>query len=156
MKILNKIEQQYLYPSNLIVSDQGIRVMTVLGSCISVCLYDKELKRGGINHFMLPLWNGNGLASPKYGNVAIDKLVKNMELMNCDKNNLVAKIFGGSSLSIGTLNIGGKNIDLAKNMLSELGIKIVSESIGGNLGRKILFDTETGDVFMKFIKPQNK
>ncbi|HEX2974864.1 MAG TPA: chemotaxis protein CheD, partial [Bacteroidales bacterium] len=56
----------FLYPSTLFVSREPVIVNTILGSCVAVCLYDTLLKYGGINHYMLPLWNGQGLASPKF------------------------------------------------------------------------------------------
>ena len=64
--------KHYLYPSALFVKKEGHMVTTVLGSCVAVCLYDKVMGIGGINHYMLPFWNGNELASPKYGNIAIE------------------------------------------------------------------------------------
>ncbi|MDD2829879.1 MAG: chemotaxis protein CheD, partial [Sulfuricurvum sp.] len=53
-------------------------ISTVLGSCVFVCLYDSTLGKGGINHYLLPFWNGNGLQSPKFGNIAIPTLIENM------------------------------------------------------------------------------
>jgi len=63
----------FLYPAALFASRTPHMVTTILGSCVAICLYDPILKFGGINHYMLPLWNGQGLASPKYGNIAIEK-----------------------------------------------------------------------------------
>lgn len=68
----------YLNPSKLFVSAQRYEVITVLGSCVAVCLYDRKLHLGGINHYMLPFWNGRDLPSLKFGNIAIDKLIEKM------------------------------------------------------------------------------
>ena len=89
------IETFYLYPSAMAVYNRKVLVHTILGSCVAVCLYDKVLNIGGINHYMLPLWNGEGLSTPKYGNVAIDKLIDKMLANGSRKEHLVAKIFGG-------------------------------------------------------------
>ena len=75
---MNTLSKIFIYPGNLEVSVKPIMFTTILGSCVAVCIWDNKLKFGGMNHFMLPLWNGEGLASPKYGNIAIDKLVKKM------------------------------------------------------------------------------
>ncbi|MCR9249551.1 MAG: chemotaxis protein CheD [bacterium] len=147
------IAKHYLYPSNLFVSKEPHLVTTVLGSCISVCLYDTEKKIGGINHFMLPFWNGEGLASAKYGNIAMEKLVKEMELIGARKHSMIAKIFGGANQANFTMKIGERNIEIAKKYLDQYGISIVAQSVDGTLGRKILFDTGTGVVKMKLIKP---
>jgi len=145
----------FLYPAALFASKTPHLVTTILGSCVAVCLYDPVLRIGGINHFMLPLWNGQGLASPKYGNIAIEKLVEKMISLGCDQSRLQAKVFGGGEVidsHITSFNIGARNIRLAYDMLEEYKIPIIGQSVGGNLGRKILFNTETFEVKQKFIQ----
>lgn len=145
----------FLYPSTIFASREPHIVNTILGSCIGVCFYDTVLKYGGINHYMLPFWNGQGLASPKFGNIAIHKLFEKMQSLGSSKRNLVAKIFGGGNIieaSTAQFMIGERNIALAKDMLKDLKIQIVSQSVGGNLGRKIQFNTATGEVKQKMIE----
>jgi len=148
-------QQNFLYPSTLFVSNAPSVVTTILGSCVAVCLYDPILKIGGINHYMLPLWNGEGLASPKYGNIAIEKLVEKMYQQGSKKTNLVAKVFGGGEVidtTIKQFNIGERNIKIAKEMLEMYNIPIVAQSVGGKFGRKIQYTTNTGEVKHKFIE----
>ena len=76
MEQVISIGKHYLYPSALFAEKEQYMVDTILGSCVAVCLFDTKLKIGGINHYMLPLWNGNGLASPKFGNIATEKLIE--------------------------------------------------------------------------------
>lgn len=145
----------FLYPAALFASSTPHMVTTILGSCVAVCLHDPVLKVGGINHYMLPLWNGQGLAAPKYGNIAIEKLIEKMIAMGSKKENLIAKIFGGGEVietHITNFNIGARNIKIAHEMLDEHKITIVGSSVGGKLGRKILYNTETGEVKQKFIQ----
>lgn len=152
MTQLTTIRPHYLYPSNLFIGTDGEWVTTVLGSCISVCLFDQKLKIGGINHYMLPLWNGDGLATAKYGNIAIEKLVNEMEQRNSLRTNMVAKIFGGANQANFTARIGDRNVEMAREVLANLRIPIVAESVGGIKGRKIIFETTTGLVKMKLIQ----
>jgi len=145
----------YLYPANLFADRQPFQISTLLGSCVAVCMFDNKLKYGGMNHFMLPLWNGEGLASPKYGNVAIQQLVTKMIQLGSYKNDLVAKVFGGAAVlntDYNSLNIGQRNISVAKQELERFDIKIVAASTGGTLGRKIIFDNHSGEVWQKYIK----
>jgi len=107
---------------------------------------------GGMNHFMLPLWNGAGLASPKYGNIAIEKLVKSMFLSQIPVERLIAKVFGGANQSNSSLRIGDRNAAVAFEILEQMKIKVVSYHTGGELGRKVLFDTHSGEVRMKLLK----
>lgn len=149
------LESHFLYPAALFASQKPFQINTILGSCVAVCLYDPKLKVGGMCHYMLPLWNGNGLASPKYGNIAIERLLEKMKSFGASNGSVKAKIFGGGEViesSMPQFHIGKRNIELAREMLEELKIPIVSSSVGGKLGRKIIFFTETGEVRQRYVK----
>jgi len=149
------IKTHYLYPSAIFADKEAHLVDTILGSCVSVCLYDPVNKLGCINHYMLPFWNGTGLASPKYGNIAIKKIIDKMVEMGSIPKNIEAKIFGGGEVietQSNLFKIGERNIEIAINTLKEHKIKITGQSVGGKSGRKIRFNTETGVVLMKVIQ----
>jgi chemotaxis protein CheD len=155
---MDDINTHFLYPASLFACIEPYKVSTILGSCVAVCLYDSVLKIGGINHYMLPFWNGQGLASPKYGNIAIERLLEKMLFFGCNKINIKAKIFGGGEVietNITQFHIGQRNIKLALEMLDELKIPIIAKSVGGNLGRKIEYNTATGEVKQKYIEKTN-
>ncbi len=147
--------KHYLLPGGIKFSKRPMEITTLLGSCISVCLWDSNLKIGGINHYMMPYWNGDGLASPKFGNIAIEKLIKSMIALGSNKNDMVAKVFGGAAVlssSACIFNIGERNISTQRDILLQEGIPVVAKSIGGDRGRKLIFNTTTGTVKMKFIQ----
>jgi len=150
-----EIKEHYLYGGAIFAHKTPHVVTTVLGSCVAVCLWDPILEIGGINHYQLDLWNGAGLASPKYGNIAIQKLIEKMMRMGSRQTDLEAKLFGGASV-IGdhetVFNIGEKNCKIAINLLGKEDIPIVARSIGGNQGRKLKFNTHTGVVLMKKVQ----
>jgi chemotaxis protein CheD len=155
---MNRLPKIFIFPGNLEVSKTPKQLTTILGSCVAVCLWDTKLKYGGMNHFMLPLWNGEGLASPKYGNIAIEKLVNKMLWNGSKIKNIEAKIFGGANVidtKNGLYNIGERNIEMALMKIQEYGINIKSSSTGGNRGRKILMDTSNFQILHKFIEKQN-
>jgi len=148
----------YLFPSALFINDKNYEVTTILGSCVSVCLYDTEMRMGGINHFMLPQWNGNDVPSLKYGDISINKLIDIMISKGCTKENINAKIFGGWEKNAGDKsinNIGLRNSQVALEILESSKIRIIASSIGGEWGRKLKFYTRTGEVYMKMIKNKN-
>jgi len=153
---MNKVRQTplFLHPSTLFVSKDSEWVTTILGSCVAVCFFDKKRKIGGINHYMLPYWNGDGLESPKYGNVAINQLLQKMFDFGAKKEDIVCKIFGGAEViseNYSVFNVGQRNIELAYKFLAEMNISVVSSSTGGKQGRKIHFNTGTGEVFQKYL-----
>ena len=64
-------------PGEYYVADEDLLIMTTLGSCIAACLWDRERRVGGMNHFMLPEGSGD---SGRYGSFAMDLLIG--ELVN--------------------------------------------------------------------------
>jgi chemotaxis protein CheD len=104
---------------------------------------------------MLPFWNGQGLASPKYGNIAIEKLLQKLNQAGASHSDIIAKVFGGGEV-LETLNnhfnVGKRNIELAQEMLGQFKIPITAQSTGGKLGRKIIFNSGTGEVSQRYVK----
>ena len=152
---MDNYQQHFLYPSTLYASSSPTLVTTILGSCVAVCLFDPVLKIGGLNHYMLPLWNGHGLASPKYGNIANEKLLEKLHQLGSKHGNIVAKVFGGGEVIDNTIkqfNIGERNIIIAFEMLERLNITILAKSVGGKFGRRIEYNTSTGEVKHRFIE----
>jgi len=152
---MNEPLKHFLLPGALKVSRKPMEITTLLGSCVSVCIWDTRLKIGGVNHYMMPSWNGDGLASPKFGNIAIDKLIRSLVNFGSNPSDMVAKVFGGASVlnsSECIFNIGERNINIQNDILRNFNINVVAKSLGGDRGRKLIFNTETGVVKMKFIK----
>ena len=143
--------KHFLFPGTIFAEPAEYQISTVLGSCVAVCLWDQVARRGGMNHMMLPLWNGEGLATPKYGNIAMEKLFAKMLSIGCRRENIVAKVFGGANVSgtgLEVYMIGDRNIILAFQMLEELRIPVVAKDVGGRVGRKIMMNSGTGVVLV--------
>jgi chemotaxis protein CheD len=142
----------YLHPGNIFAPAQPHLVTTVLGSCIAVCMWDPQLRIGGINHYLLPLWNGEGLPTPRYGNIAIQLLIDKLKEHGCLQSRLVAKIFGGATMWYGNENaysVGERNASFARRFLAELNIPVQGADVGGDFGRKVIFDSGSGVVLLR-------
>jgi chemotaxis protein CheD len=148
------MDKFYLLPGAIFADRRPHIVDTVLGSCVAVVLWDSALHFGGINHFMLPNTKNEGNSSSKYGDVAIQSLLKRMLQLGSRKYDLKAKVFGGSvsDRANGIFQIGQRNTEFAFGALKIEGIPVVSQSVGGGPGRKIIFYSQTGDVLVKFMK----
>ena len=143
-----------LYPADIFANKSPHVVSTVLGSCISVCLHDPVLGQGAINHFVLPHWNGSDLATMKYGNMAIIRILEEMLTLDSRYENIVAKVFGGAEVLTGMptkFHIGRRNAQIAAEILKEFKIPVLCSEVGGNKGRKIHFNTLTGEVNYELI-----
>lgn len=145
------LSKHFLFPGTLFAEPHEYQISTVLGSCVAVCMWDQVSRKGGMNHMMLPLWNGEGLATPKYGNIAMEKLLSKVLSIGCHREHLVAKVFGGANVSgtgLEVFMIGDRNITLAFQMLEEFRIPVVAKDVGGSVGRKIIMNSATGVVLV--------
>ncbi len=137
----------YLEPGHVYFSKEAAVVRTVLGSCVAVCLWDQRLKYGGMSHFLYPSTGDAANATPKYGNAAITALVRMMDQAGCRRKDIKAQILGGVQLEESNGRTYSKgNVRVAREALARKKIKIVSEDVGGTMGRKIILDLDTGEV----------
>jgi chemotaxis protein CheD len=106
-----------------------------------------------MNHYLLPYWSANENASTRFGNVAIEYLIRKILALGGSKEGLQGKLFGGASINQELrgkeMDLGSKNIEVALNLLSSEGIPIVASDVGGTRGRKVVLDTFNGIVFVK-------
>ena len=145
----------YLHPGQIFIAAHPSAITTILGSCVSLCLWDPVLKIGGINHYLLPFWVGDDIASPRFGTVAIETLIEKVLSMGARKNRLRAKLFGGACVIEAFRerkdHVGIVNARLAENMLRMQGIPVVERDLAGRRGRKLVFNTDDGTSWIKYL-----
>lgn len=139
----------YLEPGYIYCATRPAQVHTVLGTCVAVCLWDRVLRFGGMNHFLLPQTTNQEEATPRYGNVATLELVNLMERAGSKRHNMLAHLVGGGRpIGFRGATLGEENIGIAKATLKRKGIRLGSEDVGGHMGRKVVFDTGTGHLMV--------
>ncbi|MGH7926239.1 MAG: chemotaxis protein CheD [Candidatus Binatia bacterium] len=145
----------YLHPGQLFASTQPSVITTVLGSCVSLCLWDPVTMIGGMNHYILPFALGNDVASPRFGAVAIQTLIENVVFLGGCKDRLRAKLFGGACISNAFRQkedqIGIVNARIAENILRTQDIPVVERDLAGRRGRKLIFNTDDGTSSVKYL-----
>jgi len=144
----------YLHPGHIHVAQAAVDITTVVGSCVSVCLWDRTSKLAGMNHFVLPT-TLNGAASLKHGDFATQQLIERLLQLGAAPGNLRARLFGGSCVieafrSSGN-DLGSKNAAVARRVLGQHRIPILQEDVGGSAGRKLVFHTDDGSVAVKLL-----
>ncbi len=147
------MEQQFLLPGDCVTTRRPARLATLLGSCVSVCLSNPFKRMAGMNHYMLPEALDGGEPG-RYGNTSIRRMVATLFSLDPDRTHYRARIYGGARVigHLGALgDIGERNIDIARQLLSELGISIDDEQVGGSKGRRIDFDTETDVIDCRVV-----
>ncbi|MGB0215134.1 chemoreceptor glutamine deamidase CheD [Alteromonas alba] len=133
-------------------------IVTVLGSCVSVCLRDPITKIGGMNHFLLPndefVTTGEMNTSARYGTYAMELLINELLKMGADRNRLEAKVFGGGNVLQGLTvhNIGERNSEFVLDYLKLENIPVLARDLLGPYPRKVYFFPDTGEVKVRKIK----
>jgi chemotaxis protein CheD len=141
------VTDYFLRPGYIYMPDKPTAISAVVGSGVAVCVYDKKNKVGGMNLYKLPANHKDQDPIPIYGNIATRALVTLLIKRGSRRRHLRCQIFGGAFNSeISNRDIGKENIAMARQVLGRMGITIVSEDVGGTLGRKIVFNTLTSDV----------
>lgn len=154
-----------LHPGEYYVSADDVVISTILGSCVSACIYDPVSRIVGMNHFLL----GNrryarnlpyyATEAGRYGIHALELVINGMLALGANRSRLLAKAFGGSSLFQQTPDVGNffcvgsVNERFIRDFLRQERIPLLSEDMGGDRGRLIRFHSEDFSVYVRKIQP---
>lgn len=137
-------------PGEYFVSAEDMVIMTVLGSCISACIWDGRVRAGGMNHFMLP--DGDSVDGfGRYGSYAMELLINELLKKGARRESMQAKVFGGAAVMAGftTMNVGERNTKFVFDYLATERIPVVSQDVLDIHPRKVCFFPVTGKVLVK-------
>ena len=141
-------------PGEFFVSDQDMLIATTLGSCIAACLWDRERRIGGMNHFMLP---EGGDGSGRYGSYAMELLINQLLKRGASRSTLEAKVFGGGAViaSMTSINVGERNTQFVLDYLRTERIPVVSKDVLDVCARKVCLLPASGKALVKRLAPSN-
>jgi chemotaxis protein CheD len=142
-------------PGEFFVSGDDIVLSTVLGSCVSACIWDRHASIGGMNHFMLPGADSGkddpiGLAG-RYGAFAMEQLINELIKRGGRKANFEAKLFGGGHVmrNFTTMNVGERNAGFVLDFLKTEGIRVASQDLLDKYPRRVVFYPSSGRALCK-------
>ena len=141
-------------PGEFFVSDQDLLIVTTLGSCIAACLWDRERRIGGMNHFMLPEGDAD---SGRYGSYAMELLINQLLKRGAARSTLEAKVFGGGAViaSMTSINVGERNTQFVLDYLRTERIPVVSKDVLDICARKVCLLPASGKALVKRLAPTN-
>lgn len=134
-----------------------------LGSCVGIAIRDPVLKVGGLAHIMLPdstAIKGGESNPPKFADLGIAELVRQLEAMGAKRSRMTAKLAGGAMMfafqnKSDLVRVGDRNVEAAKKTLQKLQIPVLAEDTGETYGRTVIFYPETGDYVIRAVgKPE--
>lgn len=146
-----------ILPGEYYATNRDIVIVTVLGSCVSLCLRDKKTGIGGMNHFMLPHTSDGSTPvsqSARYGTYAMEVLINHLLKLGARRDRFEAKLFGGGAVLKGfTLaNVGERNAQFALNYLKTENIPLQAQDLLDEYPRKVYFFPATGRVLVKKLR----
>lgn len=149
----------HLNPGDFYFGDGNVRLHTLLGSCVAITLWHPVFRFGGMCHFMLP--NRSRQESEplngRYGDEAMQLFLKEVARFNTLPAEYQAKIFGGGNMFLDfkgkkTADVAGRNVTEARSMVHAAGFAICAEDVGGDGHRRIIFNLNDGDVWVRHEK----
>ncbi len=143
-------------PGEFFVTEEDLVITTTLGSCIAACLWDRDRRIGGMNHFLLPD-SGGSAASGRYGSFAMDLLIGEMVKRGASRTSMEAKVFGGGAVISGmsSINVGELNTRFVLDYLRTERIAVVSKDVLDIHARKVCFLPSTGKAMVKRLASTN-
>lgn len=145
-----------IQPGEYYASVRARLIVTVLGSCVSVCLRDRQSGIGGMNHFMLPGDTGSGIAgkSARYGGYAMEVLMNHLLRLGARRARLEAKVFGGGHVlrGAGFNDIGRRNVEFVLSWLEAERIPVLASDLLDVYPRKLYFFAGSGRVLVRTLK----
>jgi chemotaxis protein CheD len=143
-----------------VTGDGAALTTSGLGSCVGVALYDSEARVAGLVHVMLPAAEemDDGKRA-KFADTGTQQLIDEMEAIGAEAGRMTAKIAGGSDMldfSDGGSGIGDRNVQQVRETLAANDIPLVGEDVGGEHGRSLRLETNSGDLIVKSANRDNR
>lgn len=133
-----------------VLKESGVLLAIGLGSCVAAALYDSEHRVGGLIHILLPTpTHGRDAPPGRYATTAVPELLRMLEAEGASRQALTARIVGGASMFKGLAPNGAgatgvRNAEAVRQALTDLGVPVTGEDLGGDWGRSVHFDIATG------------
>ena len=158
----NPVADCYLKPGDFCLALEPTIIKTVLGSCVTVTMYSPRTRIGAACHALLPTCReeqeqhcppGTCVNTFRYVECVIPEMFRQLQAQGLVAEELEIKLFGGADMMMGALadhqRVGSLNVLKSKMMLAKMGVAIKSSEVGGGAGRKLIFDTRSGYVWIK-------
>lgn len=153
------MEAVKLLPAQYYATQRDVMIVTVLGSCVSVCLRDPIAGVGGMNHFMLPASQDDGLLSQsaRYGVHAMELLVNQLMKLGARRERFEAKVFGAGNVipAMTSLRVGQRNADFVLDYLRTERIALLAQDLLDDYARKLHYFPHSGRVLMRRLTKFN-
>ena len=158
---------KFLLPGELYIAFKPTKIWTILGSCVSVILYSPKDRVSAICHAQLPeqkdgnkrcvdscprVCNKTPMEGDfKYVTCSVNFMVNHFLKSGIPTQKLQVGLFGGSNIFRANneediYKIGENNVRVSLKTLEQHGLKPKQCDVGGNNGRILRLDSDTGAI----------
>lgn len=149
MNYLNKTKL-FVKPGYVYLPMEELMLYTALGSGVAVILFDTIMRQGGMCYYVRPIRPSEELSTPYFAGPSIIGLLNLFKEIGSQKSNLEAHIYGGADNTEASgyiEDLGRKNTYIGLEILKRAGVRLISRDIGSTYGRKVVFNTGTGEIY---------
>lgn len=129
-------------------------VYTLLGSCVSACIWDPTCGIGGMNHVLFVDDSANAASAFGHGVNGMELLINGLLRRGGDRRALRAKAFGGARMVHGLSDQGVRNGEFVREYLEREGIPLLGADLGGIHARRIEFWPGSGRAKVKYLQEE--
>lgn len=152
-----RLRSVYLHPGEIAVVQEPTLISTVLGSCISLTFFHPARKLAGICHALLP--HGGSAEELRYVDGSARHLLKEFLHRGIPREQIEIKLFGGADMfesytATNSASVGRQNVKAAIDFVTREELRVIASDTGGHQGRKLLFYSHTGEIFLKRLRRQ--
>lgn len=157
----------FLQPGDFYFGDVNTRIRTILGSCVSITMWHPTRLIGGMCHFLLPSRPKGAGLDGRYADEAMEMFMREIRAAKTHPAEYHVKVFGGGNMfrktekelaaqsdkfksdSSFNMDVGGRNVIMARTLINVNGFKIKAEDLGGNGHRQLIFDIWNGHAWVR-------
>ena len=140
----------------------GVITTVGLGSCVAIMLHARASRVGGMAHVLLSSasLSRDVTNRAKFPGTAVPLLLEELRALGAGRD-VTAKIVGGASMFSsllaggGGVNVGERNVEATVRALAAAGVPLVGQDTGGDYGRSVSLELETGRVSVRSLKRGN-
>lgn len=148
----------FLQPGEWYVGEAGLRLRTTLGSCVAITLWHARRRIGAMCHYMLHRRHGPAPAPDgRYADEAMQLMARELLGLGVDPRTCEAKLFGGASMTAAfegePRSVAVANVAAARQLARHHGLRVRGEHLGGRQYRQLIFDIDSGDVWLRLGRP---
>lgn len=147
----NPLEEKNILvkPGDLCFSEKTNLLCAVVGSGVALTIFDIKRRCGGMCYYIRPIRNSPGETSTLFACPSIIGLLNMLLRSGSNLKYLEAQLHGGAENQKANgyiKGLGDQNVSIAKEILDLKKVRIAGTGVGGTHGRKIIFDTSSGET----------